>query len=67
MIDTIIALCVGIFIGTNLGFIIAGLMSASERGVICFGEFMTESSKCFAGTIGKRSATNSWKKTGIIF
>ena len=31
MIDTIIALCAGIFIGTNLGFIIAGLMSASER------------------------------------
>lgn len=30
MIDTIIALCAGIFIGTNLGFIIAGLMVMSE-------------------------------------
>ena len=30
MIDTIIALCVGIFIGANLGFIIAGLMAMSE-------------------------------------
>ena len=31
MIDTIIALLIGVFIGTNLGFIIAGLVSASER------------------------------------
>ena len=31
MIDTIIALCVGIWIGANLGFIIAGIMSTSER------------------------------------
>lgn len=30
MIDTIIALCIGIWIGTNLGFIIAGLMAMSE-------------------------------------
>ena len=31
MIDTIIAALIGVFIGANLGFIIAGLMSASER------------------------------------
>ena len=30
MIDTIITLCIGIFIGTNFGFIIAGLMAMSE-------------------------------------
>ena len=30
MIDIIIAFCIGIFIGTNLGFIIAGLMAMSE-------------------------------------
>lgn len=30
MIDTIIALCIGIWIGANLGFIIAGLMAMSE-------------------------------------
>ena len=30
MIDTIITLCIGIFIGANLGFIIAGLMAMSE-------------------------------------
>ena len=30
MIDTIIALCVGIFIGANIGFVIAGLMAMSE-------------------------------------
>ena len=31
MIDIIIASMVGAWIGTNLGFIIAGLMLASER------------------------------------
>ena len=30
MIDTIITLCIGIWIGATLGFIIAGLMSAPE-------------------------------------
>ena len=29
MIDTIIALLIGIFIGANLGFIVAGLMAAN--------------------------------------
>lgn len=30
MIDTLIALLIGIFIGTNFGFIIAGLMGANH-------------------------------------
>lgn len=30
MIDTIIAFCIGIFIGANIGFVIAGLMIMSE-------------------------------------
>lgn len=30
MIDTLIALLIGIFIGTNFGFIIAGLMGAND-------------------------------------
>ena len=30
MIDTIITLCIGIFVGANLGFIIAGLMGMGD-------------------------------------
>ena len=32
MIDTIITLLIGIFIGTNFGFIIAGLMGVADDG-----------------------------------
>ena len=32
MIDTLIALLIGIFVGTNFGFIIAGLMEVADDG-----------------------------------
>ena len=34
MIDTIIAFLFGVFIGTNFGFIIAGLMGANDEDML---------------------------------